>query len=554
LESGYIRLAISDIERPGCTGSPDTSSSDGAVTPGPLVLAAADIGRRYEGHVMTTERKRRGQIFTPPAIAAFMAAQFRALPSTATILDPGAGVGILTAAVCDRVLVEGGRRRLHATLYEDHGAVIPFLTETMEMCRRLVTAHGHDFTYAIREADFILDNEDAVRPQRSLFGGTEDFRFDHVIMNPPYFKLNRDDPRVAVMEPVVHGQPNVYALFMAMGAALLDDGGQLVAITPRSYCSGPYFRRFRHWFFGRVQPRSIHVFGSRTEAFQEDDVLQENVILSCERTATIPRTVRVTRSEGRDIADCLDVTDLPYSEVVDNKNLQTVIRIPEHRTDAEIAAHVEHWPETFSRLGLSISTGPVVGFRARYALRDVTSSSQAVAPLLWLHNVRSFAVRWPVVARGKAQGIEVSERTANILVPAKNYVLIRRFSAKEERRRMTAGVLLASSVPHGRLGIENHLNYVYRKGGELAEDEAFGLTGLFNSALIDRYFRTISGNTQVNATEIRTMPLPPLDRIVAIGRSLRAEAVPKPAEVEKIVLDELGINGSLAESLLDACR
>jgi adenine-specific DNA-methyltransferase len=521
---------------------------------GPLVLAAVGIARRYEAHVTPADRKRRGQFFTPPAIAAFMAAQFPEVPSTARILDPGAGVGILTAAVCDRVLAQSGPRRVHATLYENDAAVLPYLTETMEECERHLTAHGHDFTFTICGESFILHNENAVRPQQSLFTSAQDRRFDLVIMNPPYFKLNRGDPQVAVMEPIVHGQPNVYALFMAMGAALLDEGGQMVAITPRSYCSGPYFRSFRQWFFARMQPRSIHVFGSRTEAFQEDDVLQENIILTCERTAAYPKTVRVTRSEGRAVAGGVDASEIPYSQVIDNRHQQAIIRIPEHGADSDIVRHVEGWSGTFSGLGFSISTGPVVSFRARHALRDVSGPSQAVAPLLWLHNVRPFSVTWPLAARGKAQGIEVSDRTANILLPAKNYILLRRFSAKEERRRMTAGLLFASSVPHDRLGIENHLNYVYRKGGELSEDEMFGLTGLFNSALIDRYFRSISGNTQVNATEIRTMPMPPLDRIVAIGRSLKAQSTFQPLEVERIVLDELGINGPLASSLIDACR
>src|SRR5277367_3586652 len=78
---------------------------------------------------------------------------------------------------------------------------------------------------------------------------------------------------------VVHGQPNIYALFMAVTASLLRNGGEFLFITPRSFASGPYFRLFREKFFAAVRPVGVHVFGSRREAFGRDEVLQESIIL-----------------------------------------------------------------------------------------------------------------------------------------------------------------------------------------------------------------------------------------------------------------------------------
>jgi adenine-specific DNA-methyltransferase len=108
---------------------------------------------------------------------------------------------------------------------------------------------------------------------------------------------------------------------------------------------------------------------------------------------------------------------------------------------------------------------------------------------------------------------------AKLLVPTANYVLLRRFSAKEEARRLTAAPLLAKHVRSDHLGLENHLNYIHRPGGGMSENETRGLSVLLNSQTLDDYFRAISGNTQVSATEIRALPLPSRDFIEQLGQA-----------------------------------
>ena len=130
--------------------------------------------------------------------------------------------------------------------------------------------------------------------------------------------------------------------------------------------------------------------------------------------------------------------------------------------------------------------------------------------------------------------------------------LLRRFSAKEERRRLTASWFLHAEETRHYLALENHLNYVYHADRELTVDEVFGLTALFNSALLDRYFRIISGNTQVNATEIRSIRFPQLGQVAVIGERLKGLGDYQPAKVERIVLEALGINGRLGAYLMEA--
>jgi len=169
-------------------------------------------------------------------------------------------------------------------------------------------------------------------------------------------------------------------------------------------------------------------------------------------------------------------------------------------------------------------------------LRDKTA-----VPLLHPHNVKAFATPWPLAKKGKHKAFKCCEDSLRLLVPTKNYVLIKRFSSKEEKRRLTAACLLMADFPFPYVGIQNHVNYVYHAERDLTEDEVFGIAALFNSKLIDRYFRTISGNTQVNATEIRAMNFPDLKTLARIGKQARRET----AETETVVLQELGVTGSL---------
>ena len=51
-------------------------------------------------------------------------------------------------------------------------------------------------------------------------------------------------------------------------------------------------------------------------------------------------------------------------------------------------------------------------------------------------------------------------------------------------------------------------------------EELFGVFALFNSTLFDQYYRILNGSTQVNSTEVNSIPVPPLDVIRDIGRLL----------------------------------
>jgi adenine-specific DNA-methyltransferase len=157
-----------------------------------------------------------------------------------------------------------------------------------------------------------------------------------------------------------------------------------------------------------------------------------------------------------------------------------------------------------------------------------------------MQNVKVQQVEWPINNGHKPQGIALVKEAKLLLVPTTNYVLLRRFSAKEEPRRLIAAPFLADQYNYQWVGLENHLNYIYKQRGSLEIEETIGLSTFLNSALIDRYFRIVNGNTQVNAAELRTLPLPPLELIKQIGREvLSKNKNAEPVDIETIVFSAL---------------
>ena len=484
------------------------------------------IGEWYAARRSDRHRKDHGLFLTPVAAADFMAGRITVEAQKVRVIDPAAGAGILCCAAVEALV---SRRptpnAIELVAYEFDGDLIAPLRAVLDhlsdWCRG-----RYQVTVAIRieATDFIMANADALRP-RGLFPAlSEAGSFDVVIANPPYFKIGKHDPRAAAVSGVVHGQPNIYALFMALGAALLRQRGSFVFITPRSFASGSYFRRFRTVFFDMIQPTGIHVFGSRRDAFRRDAVLQENIIISGVRQDRwhengAAASLAISSSLGVDDIDRSSAREVSADAVLDFGSADKVLRLPVCDDEEEVLALVDSWPSNLHDLGLNISTGPVVPFRATELVAREGEVPASHVPLLWMNHVRAMQATWPL-NRHKPEYIARAGAEA-LLVPNRNYVLIRRFSAKEEPRRLTAAPYIAADFAVPEVGLENHLNYVHRPGGGLSVDEAWGLAALYNSRLLDTWFRAVNGNTQVSATELRAMPLPERDAIVALGHRVK---------------------------------
>ncbi len=490
-------------------------------------------------------RKSHGIYFTPVQVASFIAGQIATKRRKVRVLDPAAGTGILCCASVEAVMSQLEKPdEIELVAYEIDGELICPLQAVLAY---LAVWCGEQFGVILRvsvvHSDFILANAHGLNPIDTVHRSLKVGKFDVVVANPPYFKINKSDPRAVAVREVVHGQPNIYALFMAVSAAMLRLGGSFVFIVPRSFTSGAYFRRFRSVFFSMIRPVCVHVFDSRRNTFRRDGVLQENVVLSGIRQdgwlkQDFEEHVTISSSGGLTDLTSGETRLLPIQTLLDLSSEDKVLRLPLHEADDAAVAIVDSWTTDLRGLGLAVSTGPVVPFRASNLLSTKGKIPHSHTALLWMSHVRPMEVIWPRATQ-KPEYIEREQANA-LLRSNKNHVLLRRFTAKEESRRLTAAPWIASHFAIQDVGLENHLNYIHRPGGLLSDDEAWGLAVLLNSRILDTWFRVVNGNTQVNAAELRVMPLPHHEVIVKLGRLARQLEDPR-TRADEILVNVLGL-------------
>lgn len=444
------------------------------------------------------QKSQLGQFFTPPKIAAFMAGLFPDATGNCRLLDAGAGMGSLSLAFLQR-WKEGGLhlQRVDLDAFEIDDSLHPHLLQTLEPLCQDASLHIN-----IRGGDFIHTATKGLP------------RYTHAILNPPYKKINSHSAHRLALRRLGIETVNLYSAFVALAVAHGEPGAQIVAILPRSFCNGPYYRPFREFILQRSAIRHLHLFHSRTHAFKDDDVLQENIIISLECGAG-PGPVTISSSTDDSFAD-LRTDEYPFEQIVFPADPEQFIHIPlsPERDALELSPAICH---RLDELGIMVSTGPVVDFRLKEYLRPMPEAG--TVPLLYPAHFGSAGLQWPLENIKKPNAIQRNADTEKWLYPTGFYCVVRRFSSKEEKRRIVASVVdpaLFDEMP--MLGFENHLNVFHEDRHGLPEALARGLSLFLNTGAVDAHFRRFNGHTQVNATDLRRLKYPSRAALMELGK------------------------------------
>lgn len=461
---------------------------------------------KYIDSIPREERKKYGQFFTSNETAIFMANLFD-IPENKTtlcILDTGAGTGILSAALIQRLQGISSLQKIKLVCYENDGQVVDVLKQNLNWIREHSVIQ---VDYEIRESNYILEQENEYNC--TLESDFNLLKYDMVIGNPPYMKVGRNAPEAKAMPDVCYGAPNLYFLFTTMGVFNLYPEGELVYIVPRSWTSGAYFKKFRKKIFSISVLSHIHLFVSRNKVFDRENVLQETIIIKLKKTIQRPKHVTITTTQNNNDFSRQTIFKAPYDIVVSGED--AYIYLVTNEDDIAILEQVNKLSYTLPSIGLKMKTGLTVDFRHKDELRD--EKEKDAVPLFYSQHIQSGKILFPI---GKVKEYIVTDKTS-LLQTNSNYLFVKRFTAKEEYRRLQCGVYLSKDFPcYEKISTQNKINFISGRT-ELSEYLVYGLYVLFNSTLYDRYYRILNGSTQVNSTEINSIPIPSREVIEQLG-------------------------------------
>lgn len=456
--------------------------------------------QEYLDGMPKTKRKKIGQFFTSRETARFMAGLF-SVPKKEhlDILDPGTGSAILTAALMERLQQESSVKSVSLICYETEPAILDLLKDNLEYIKSIVR---FDLDYTI-----ITDNYITSQQLPLAFA-------DFVIGNPPYLKVNRLAEEAQAMSHVVYGAPNLYFLFASRSIENLRDKGELVYIIPRSWTSGAYFKAFRNFLFKKTTIEHIHLFISRDKVFEQEAVLQETMIIKLKKEIGTANEIVISSTETNNDFNNIQEITVPKKLVIGNDDNQYVYLVT-NKEEVNVLKRLSVFHNTLPSLDMKMKTGLTVDFREREHLMDEPANDNV--PMFFAQHLKDGRITFPIGKHGEY----IDTRKSGLLQDNINYLFVKRFTSKEESRRLQSSIYLQDDFPtYKQISTQNKLNFITRNKKSLTKQMVYGLYCLFNSTLYDKYYRILNGSTQVNSTEVNTMPMPTLDGIVYLGQRL----------------------------------
>ena len=480
-----------------------------------LNLAVRNTGKLIRAK-SKSENVRLGRLFTKKDTASLMADMFYIDPekTAITVLDPGAGTGILSAAVVEAICKKSKScKQIFLTCYESSEEFIPMLEDNLERIRKKAR---HDYgikLYAtVYNENYIVD---AKNHYTVTFFDTIEDKYDLIICNPPtelYEKTSDEAESAGGVTQVKIGAP---FLFLRMATGHLEDGGQLVMVLPTSYSTASAVLPLRREIGKKLALKRIHLFVGKQKNQKRAIPLKKNFIVSyakAEREGTV--TVTTSTDNGK---STVILPSFPYDFIVDKEN--GTLTLPKSAEDAKIVKYFSEFPETLSSLGLKMSTGLVIDSKCEGLL--FTDPIKNSLPVIRPAALKSGTVEFPQPIKKQY----IAPVNTALIQKNKNLILIKRVPAKSDDRFLNPHIYLASQLPaYKYISTHNKINFIDTKdkNDEMCARLAFGMYALLNSTIYDRYISIVSKSKQVNSKEMQKIPFPPKNIIENIGMRLMA--------------------------------
>ena len=462
-----------------------------------------------------SENIRLGRLFTKKDTARLMGSMLELdeKKTVYTILDPGAGTGILAAAAIEAVCKNCPEaKQIYITCYENDAVFLPMLKNNLERIRKKCRHdYGVKLFVTVYEENYLTDSKNHYTV--ALFDEIIEDKFDIIICNPPTHLVDKLSEEAEASGGISQLKITAAVLFARLASKHLEKDGQLVIMLPTTVATASQLVGFRKDMAERLALKKIHLFVGKQKNAKRAIPLKKSFILAYANAEKVD-TVNITTSTDNGA----NVTELPpvsYSFVVDESDGS--LTLPKSVEDTKIVKHIGDLPETFSSLGLKMSTGLIIDSRCEGLL--FTDPIKGAVPLIRPSSIKGGQIAFPQPIKHQY----IAPVNANLVQRNKNMVIIKRVPAKSDDRFVNSAIYMAAQLPNYRyISTHNKINFIDTKdkNAEISPRLAFGLFALLNSTIYDRYISIISKSKQINSKEMRELPLPPRHIIENIGMRL----------------------------------
>ena len=460
------------------------------------------------------ENVRLGRLFTKKDTARLMAEMIdvNKEKTAYTVLDVGAGTGILAAAAIEKLCKTLPKlEQIFLTCYENNPEFCDMLEDNLERIRKKCR-HDYDvklFVTVYRE-NYLTE---ARNHYTVTFFDTVPDRYDIVISNPPTEFAEKYSSDAEGAGGITQLKVNKAFLFLRNAVENLEDNGQLIMMLPTTYSSAAALAPLRREIMDAVSLTKIHLFVGKQKNEKRAVPLKKSFIVSY-KNGERPETVAVTTSHDNG-KSATELGSLPYGFIVDE--LTGALTLPKSTEDTKIVKYISSFPETLESLGLKMSTGLIIDSKCEGLL--FTEPIEATVPLIRPQCLKGGQTKFPQPIKRQY----IAPVNPSLVQRNKNMILIKRVPAKSDERFVNSSVYLAAELPQYKyISTHNKLNFIDMKdkSAEMPARLVFGLFALLNSTVYDRYISIVSKSRQINSKEMRTLPLPPRNVIENIGMRL----------------------------------
>ena len=483
-----------------------------------------------------SDNVRLGRLFTKKDTARLIASMIKTdeKKSVYTILDPGAGSGILAAAAIEDICKRSSAvKQIFITCYENDPLYIPLLRDNLERIRKKCRHdYGVKLYITVYEENYLIDSKSHYTV--ALFDEIHEDKFDVIICNPPMDLLDKQSPEAIAVGGVTQLKIAAAYLFARLAARHLEENGQLVIMLPTISSTSAALSSFRKEMADALALTRVHLFVGKQKNQKRAVPLKKSFVLAY-TNADKPQTIDISTSfdDGKEVST---LPSVPYGFIVDEKD--GTLTLPKSLEDTKIVKHISDLPETLTSLGLKMSTGLVIDSRCEGML--FTDPIKGAVPLLRPSAIKAGQINFPQPIKHQY----IVPTNMRLVQKNKNMVIIKRVPAKSDDRFVNSAIYMAAQLPTFKyISTHNKINFIdtIDKDAEISPRLAFGLFALLNSTIYDRYISIMSKSKQINSKEMKDLPLPPRNIIENIGMRLMSARQTSVAVCDQIVNPTLHI-------------